>query len=30
MKIEFLSGYGPIETRAVFFYQQALLDELTT
>ena len=29
-EIEFLSGYGPIETKAVFFYQQALLDELTT
>ena len=30
MKIEFLSGYDIIETRAVFFYQQAFLDELTT
>ena len=28
-EIEFLSGYGPTEIKAVFFYQQALLDELT-
>ena len=27
IKIEFLTGYGLIETRAVFFYQQALFDE---
>ena len=27
IKVEFLTGYGPIETRAVFFYQQALFGE---
>ena len=27
IKIEFLTGCGPIETRAVLFYQQALFDE---
>ena len=27
IKIEFLTGYGPTESMAVFFYQQALFDE---
>ena len=28
-EIEFLSGCGPTEIKAVFFYQLAFLDELT-